>query len=305
MRDYERSFTDATGLPLLFRPVDEPLGPLAGRPGVSPFCEHLTSAGASCQYCVELQGRLASQPGSGARSEACFAGLTMSLIPVRVGEALVGHLQTGQIALQRPSREGFARAVAQLGRDQVPVDWATLEVAYFQSPVLDPRQYTALLRLLEVFAQHVSLAAERMAIEQENAEPPLVRDARLHIESHLGEELKLSDVARAAHASPHHFCRVFKRTTGLTFTEYVAYARVAAAKRLLANPHLRVSEIAFEVGFNSLTHFNRSFRAVAGQAPTDFRYAMGVTGLACPDRPAAARRSGRSEERGVRIERNA
>jgi AraC-like DNA-binding protein len=46
---------------------------------------------------------------------------------------------------------------------------------------------------------------------------------------------------------------------------------VEKAKNLLLNPHLRVSEIAYTVGFQSLTHFNRVFRKLAGESPTDFR----------------------------------
>ena len=50
---------------------------------------------------------------------------------------------------------------------------------------------------------------------------------------------------------------MFKKPTGLTFTDYLGRVRVEQAKRLLLNPHLRVSEIAYAVGFQSLTHFNR------------------------------------------------
>ena len=47
--------------------------------------------------------------------------------------------------------------------------------------------------------------------------------------------------------------------------------RVAKAKKLLANPQARITEVAYEAGFASLTHFNRMFRRIAGQSPTDFR----------------------------------
>jgi AraC-like DNA-binding protein len=64
---------------------------------------------------------------------------------------------------------------------------------------------------------------------------------------------------------------MFKKATGMTFTDYLGRVRVEKAKNLLLNPHLRVSEIAYAVGFQSLTHFNRVFRALTGQSPTDFR----------------------------------
>ena len=47
--------------------------------------------------------------------------------------------------------------------------------------------------------------------------------------------------------------------------------RIEKAKNLLLNPNLRISEIAYEVGFQSLTHFNRVFKKLVGQSPTDYR----------------------------------
>jgi AraC-like DNA-binding protein len=47
--------------------------------------------------------------------------------------------------------------------------------------------------------------------------------------------------------------------------------RIEKAKNLLLNPNLRISEIAYEVGFQSLTHFNRVFKRLMGDSPTDYR----------------------------------
>jgi YesN/AraC family two-component response regulator len=73
------------------------------------------------------------------------------------------------------------------------------------------------------------------------------------------------------HVGTFYFCKLFRKTTGLTFTDYLGRVRVEKAKNLLLNPHLRVSEIAYTVGFQSLTHFNRIFRKTTGEAPTAFR----------------------------------
>ncbi len=54
-------------------------------------------------------------------------------------------------------------------------------------------------------------------------------------------------------------------------TEYVSRLRIERARERLANPNVRISEIACEVGFQSLTHFNRVFRKIVGEAPTTFR----------------------------------
>jgi AraC-like DNA-binding protein len=71
--------------------------------------------------------------------------------------------------------------------------------------------------------------------------------------------------------SSFYFCKMFKKFAGVNFTEYVSRIRIEKARNLLLNPNLRISEIAYEVGFQSLTHFNRVFKKVLGQSPTDFR----------------------------------
>jgi hypothetical protein len=57
----------------------------------------------------------------------------------------------------------------------------------------------------------------------------------------------------------------------LGFTEFISRTRIEKARNFLLNPNLRISEIGFETGFQSLTHFNRVFRKIAGQSPTEYR----------------------------------
>ena len=71
--------------------------------------------------------------------------------------------------------------------------------------------------------------------------------------------------------SAFYFCKTFKKSTGLTFTDYLARVRIEKVKNLLLNPHKRISEAAYEAGFQSLSQFNRVFRKIAGEAPTAYR----------------------------------
>ena len=97
--------------------------------------------------------------------------------------------------------------------------------------------------------------------------------ARNYIHEHSGEELSLGKVARAANTSANYFSEKFKEATGVNFVRYVAQARFEKAARLLGQADLRVSEIAFAVGFQSLSQFNRVFKKFAGKSPTEYRAA--------------------------------
>jgi hypothetical protein len=64
---------------------------------------------------------------------------------------------------------------------------------------------------------------------------------------------------------------LFHQATGMTLVDYLARYRIEKAKNLLQDPHLRTSEVALEVGFQSLSQFNRSFRRIEGQSPKQYR----------------------------------
>jgi AraC-like DNA-binding protein len=104
-------------------------------------------------------------------------------------------------------------------------------------------------------------------------EPVRICKARNFIHAHIGEELSLGKVARAANTSPNYFSEKFKEATGTTFVTYVARARFEKAAALLRDANLRISEIAFAVGFQSLSQFNRVFKKFAGKSPTEYRAA--------------------------------
>jgi len=71
--------------------------------------------------------------------------------------------------------------------------------------------------------------------------------------------------------SAFYFCKTFKKATGMTFTDYLARVRVEKVKNLLLNPNKRVSEAAYEAGFQSLSQFNRVFRRIGGESPSTYR----------------------------------
>jgi len=272
LRDYESAFCAATGMPLTFAPAGRKRPGMRGSDAANDFCVQMAENEAGCRMCVDLQERLSDSADQGGTQTAeCIAGLTDSAVPVRIGEKILGFLQTGQIALQKLTPADFRRVSGFLKKGGADVDWATLESAFFETRVIERKQYDAVLGLLEVFAQHLALAAEQIATQQEHAEPPMIERARQVIEERSGESLTLADIARSVHASTFHFCKTFKRATGMTFTQYLSMVRIAKAKKLLANPQARISEVAYEAGFASLTHFNRMFRRIAGQSPTDFR----------------------------------
>ena len=81
----------------------------------------------------------------------------------------------------------------------------------------------------------------------------------------------LEAMAADADLTPSHFCRVFKRATGVSPHQYVMKARLDRAQELLAGSDLTIAQVAEALGFTSQSHFTRAFRGHAGQTPSTWR----------------------------------
>ena len=122
----------------------------------------------------------------------------------------------------------------------------------------------------------LSAAEFENATSRSRAEPVAIWKARKYIDEHSGEELSLTRVAKAVNMNANYLSENFKQVTGINFVEYVAHARFKNACDLLRNSRLRISEIAFAAGFQSLSQFNRVFKRFPGKSPTQYRAAKRV-----------------------------
>ena len=103
------------------------------------------------------------------------------------------------------------------------------------------------------------------------------RRIRLAVElmhAHLDRDLPLEEIAGAAHLSPFHFARLFKKLTGATPHAYLASLRAARARELLARTDLSVTEVGARVGYMSSSHFAKTFRQATGISPRAYRNAL-------------------------------
>ncbi|MGA2544019.1 MAG: helix-turn-helix domain-containing protein [Verrucomicrobiota bacterium] len=270
-QDYERAFSETTGLPVSLRPVESWQLPHRGKRHENPFCAMMSAKSRSCAACLRLQQRLSDHAQQEPQTLTCELGLSDTAVPIRTGERLVGFLQTGQIFRKRPTETQFKHTSRLVSDWGMGIEADRLKRAYFGTKVLSSRQHDGVVKLLWIFAQHISMVSNQILVQRENTEPPAITRARQFIHENQAEDLSLGQVAKAVNTSIFYFCKMFKKSTGLNFTDYVSRIRVEKAKNLLLNRNLRVSEIAYEVGFQSLTHFNRVFKKIMGQSPTEYR----------------------------------
>lgn len=269
--EFRQAFTGATGLPLVLRPLETWQPPLHGAAGESGFCARVCHRGRFCDECRHTQHLLSQRGQAGPVTLSCWCGMAATVVPVRRETQLVGFLQTGQVFRTTPGPAELNATLSRMRASKLPTEGHLLRRAYLNTRVVPTTRYRACVELLVVFAEHLGLVAQQLAAQAALREPAPIRRAKAFVRQHHDEPLKLAEVARAANASTHHFCKHFHRVTGQHFSQFLCAVRLEKARNLLLNPDARISEIAYTAGFQSLTHFNRVFKQSTGLNPTQYR----------------------------------
>ena len=268
---YASAYNEATGMPLALRSVANWQLPFHGKQKENAFCALAAVKSHACAACLRLQGQLTQAAIESPVTKNCAYGLCETAVPVKFGAETVGFFQTGQVLRKKPTPASFRRVVLESQKSGVDLSDPEMMQAYFATPVASPKKLDSVTSLLVIFADHLAMKGNQLALKTANAEPVMITQAKRFIADHYAEEISLRQVARVVNVSFYYFCKRFRRVTGLSFTQFVSRTRIEKAKSLLLNPNLRVSEIAYAIGFQSLTHFNRAFKKIMGQSPTAYR----------------------------------
>ncbi|MEM8954149.1 MAG: AraC family transcriptional regulator [Verrucomicrobiota bacterium] len=105
---------------------------------------------------------------------------------------------------------------------------------------------------------------------QKNLQLDRVEKTKAYLAQHLDEKLDLSAVARAVGCSQHYLCRIFSATAGITISRFLRCLRINRACQLLREGRFNVTEVALEVGYQSLSHFSKAFFEEKGVHPSKF-----------------------------------
>ena len=270
---YEAAFRKATGVSLKVVSPDEAALHLSFGPLDNPFCSLVASTPRGCAACLETEARARRSAAIKRVPQQfhCYAGLTVIAVPVIAGGLHVATLLSGQVFRREPTQRDFSMVTKMIGGG-LNGDWEKkARKAYFETPVVTVDECQAILQLLNVFAQYLADLAGRHAIAFSEAEPKAVASAKQFVQSHAEEPITLAQVVEHVHVSRFYFCKLFKKATGMTLTEYVSRVRVEKAKELLVDPAMRVSEVVYAAGFGSIPRFNSVFKRYVGMPPTEYR----------------------------------
>ena len=110
--------------------------------------------------------------------------------------------------------------------------------------------------------------------ENENAGSFLINQAIAYMQKHYAEKLTLQEVADACYVSQWHLSKLMNRHTGKSFYDILNSLRIKAAKELLTDPGLRISDIGEKVGYADTAHFAKVFKKLVGISANEYRNSL-------------------------------
>lgn len=184
-----------------------------------------------------------------------------------LGEAMEKNNAMKGVILSGHEEFGFAKSAIKLGvYDYLvkPVDFEELE-AVFEKIAVRMKKERGLV------PEKDALAGDENGLRQENSEGIIINTVKEYISSHYGEALNLNMLAELVYVHPTYLSILFKKKTGCNFKDYLAQIRIKEAMRLLSDLSLRITDVSYQIGYDSPKHFSKVFKEVVGMTPKDYR----------------------------------
>ncbi len=267
---FREDFHAATGLRLKL--VDELGRRTTSSPYQADLCCRMEANPTGRIYCERFRQAMLADIVDAPVCATCDAGLTEVAVPLQISGMRVGYLLFLGFRFTQAEESDLKRARHLLDKAGIDVPPEVLEGGLRGTPVIAPRAGEAYTRFVEMAARQISEKLTAHLNKPQDVLPPLVRRACALIQREaLMVDIDLEYVARQCAVSAGHLSRIFHRSTGLTFREYVVRLRAERARDLIRHSAKSITEICFESGFQSISQFNRVFRRVHGCAPRDLR----------------------------------
>lgn len=185
----------------------------------------------------------------------------------RLSERFIQHLMQGAMVCESDAkrRELDAQLFASWERDLATGAERARDIVMLE--------IEARLQRLECCLPSASEQKRRQLLAVQAGGLNKVEQMACFVAQHYVEPLTVSQISEAAGLHPNYAMNLFKKAFGTTLVDYLVRHRVSHAQRLLVTTDLKMVDVAFSSGFNSISRFNEAFRQACGCTPRDYRAA--------------------------------
>lgn len=200
----------------------------------------------------------------------CHAGMTVAVVPIIIKNEYIGGLGTGPVFLNKHSKKKLHNVCSRI-KHLPGVDIKRLKKVFFNMPVISKDKLNVYINLLSLMVNYIIEVEDKILFLGKSMENSAVIRAKMFINENYSSPLTLKEIADNAFLSPYHLAHLFKKETGVGTMQYVARVRLEEAKKLLLDRSRKIIDICYEIGYRSLSHFNRMFKKLIGITPGEYQ----------------------------------
>lgn len=233
----------------------------------TPFCVLINACNEGHRRCEECDSRSVRKCGAQSQpySYRCHAGVCETILPIHFGGAPVAYLVFGQLLDSTPIEEQWAETEKSL--QWYPGDMEELKAAYWKFRQYSGEEIAAYIDILEAFSTFIQIREMIQAAELTD-----LQKLEMYLDEHYTEKLSLERISSELGIGRTKLCLLAKELSGgQTLTVIIAQRRVNAAKKLLQQGNMPISEVAEAVGISDYNYFTKVFRSITGVTPSAFR----------------------------------
>ena len=271
LQDYHAILYKLTGVVIDFISDTGEIMTLCPPVHYNPLCRYIVSCPCGKEACAQADRENCAKTKATGKSiiYECHAGLIDVIVPLFIKDQYIGCLTTGQILKKKPTKKSFRDFLEKV--KPLNLDEDKLREYYYNTIVMDEQQIEALVDLISLIGNYILESENKLFFLESVNEKKTTLAARQYIEQNYKKKLTVSDIADSVFLSESRLSHMFKKEVGISPINYLNRFRVDKAKELLKNSTLSVTDIAYNVGFQSLPHFNRIFKDIAKISPGLYR----------------------------------
>ena len=232
---------------------------------ISPFCKLIRSdvnGQRECSLCDDNACKTAAKHHS-PYTYCCHAGLTESIVPIHLGNIVIGYLLFGQVFCYDSHEEGWRQIRAFCKNYRI--DLTELKQACDAQPLISVDYIASASHILQAVASFLCL--DRM-VSLRQQELPVQIDT--YISEHFADELDAQTLCEHFRIGKTKLYEIAKQNYGTGIAEHIRYLRIERAKTLLTESDLPLAEIAARCGFRDYNNFITIFRRMVGVPPKKY-----------------------------------
>lgn len=133
---------------------------------------------------------------------------------------------------------------------------------------LESQATDSLVNMMRYQVHLISLTIDYVTeVEQSDS---IVQRAKNYVHQHYKEDISRTEIAESVFLTPEYMAKMFKKETGISLKQYISDYRISKAKELLANPAVRISDVAADVGYDNFSYFSTVFKKTTGYTPVEY-----------------------------------